>query len=163
MNPLSQKHPSRNRSRASGRWRPLIAILASLALVIGLVVPVSARHDSNSVNGYIEICGEDGSRMIQLGPDGEENSQCSHCGLCVISTNGTHGLIPTLSPLVLSVDLSGLKFLYLQNKTIGQSNHFRPANRGPPIRTKTIRTILPALLSNSASARNRLFDGNIPC
>lgn len=163
MKLLSKIRPLNMRCRHLAALRHLVVMLASLALISGQVVPAAASHMANQTAGFVEICGEDGSRFVQLDSTGNEREPCRHCGLCAITIGGIQGLIPVQSARVNVVEFTSFSFLLLGDEITGQPDNIRPANRGPPDRTTNNQMTTPTLLPIAAPAESDLIDGNIPC
>lgn len=127
-------------SKAARPPRPaalLVAILASLTLLIAQALPLAASATQGASGGWIEICGDGGSFFIQLDDDAPQTpapvSDCTHCPFCLVPFNTALGLDATNTFPALKMFFTRMQFPAPAPEFVNVANTYWPACRGPPL------------------------------
>ncbi len=134
--------------------RPLLAvqklmgILAVIMLLFGQTLAVSGAQ--SSAGGWIEICGLEGTELVQL-EDETPLDDCAHCDFCTVqfSSPATGPLAPTLStpaPLFMQVQYSAVTA-----EIRSGPEQYWAANRGPPLASEEKMNIDQAYMAAMAN------------
>ena len=109
--------------------RSFLGVLAAVMMLFGQSLAVGAVQSSSGV--WIEICGGDGTKLVQTGekvPQGE----CTHCDYCSVQfTHASFGPAPLFligpAPVFWSV-----QFIAVPAGSKPGAAQYWAANRGPP-------------------------------
>jgi hypothetical protein len=115
----------------------LVAILASLTLLVAQAMPLAASGNQGASGGWIEICGDGGSFFIQLDDENPQPpvpvSGCNHCPFCLVPFNTSLGLdAPNTFP-VMEMYFARIRFPAPAPGFVNAANTHWPACRGPPL------------------------------
>ncbi len=115
----------------------LIAILASLTLLVAQALPLAASATQGESGGWIEICSGSGSVFIQLDADGSQPatpaSDCNHCPFCLVPFNAFLGFDAPPSLTGPALYFTKTRFSALAFVFVKALNAHRPSCRGPPL------------------------------
>ena len=120
----SMKH-----SRAS---RQIVVVLVALAVFLAQALPMAASHNGGG-GEWIVICSGEGAKLIQLDDQDTDAGECTHCSLCLISSNKIQiNLASNLTTLIPS-EFTNAFYGRAQTTSLSIPEHYWSACRGPPI------------------------------
>ncbi len=64
--------------------RLVLAIVCSVAIVLGQAMPAMAGFASNGSGIWVEICSDGKTYLAEIGQEGEKSHECTHCPLCLV-------------------------------------------------------------------------------
>jgi len=108
----------------------ILGLVAALVMVFGQSLAVGAVQNSTGV--WIEICGGDGTKLVQT-EGGSPAGDCTHCDFCAVQFSAA-SLGPPTPPLnSLLLVFAPVQFCAVSTDTVPGAEQYWAANRGPPL------------------------------
>ncbi len=120
--------PRHARRLLAVQW--LAGKVAVAMMFLGQSLAVGAVQSADGV--WIEVCGGDGTKMVQVDGDAE-STDCDHCDYCTVQFTAVGfglGASGAFGPALLFVRLNPLA---VQTQTMPGAAQYWAANRGPPL------------------------------
>lgn len=120
----------------------LLAMVAAVMMLFGQSLAAGAVHSANG--NWIEICGGDGTKMVQSEAPSPAND-CSHCNSCVVQFSATFSGPSAPSLFGPAPVFTTVQFMTAGKDSTAGAEQYWAANRGPPLASETNMTPMTAL------------------
>ena len=122
-----QSHSIQRRKAAS------LVLSIVLSFVVLLAQSIPAMSNQNTA-GWIEICGDGGTYLLQVDENGEEQpSECVHCDYCLAPSGDAQGVHTMPASASVSIEFTTISYPSVRNALSDSPEQYWSACRGPPI------------------------------